>query len=262
MIKFINSDCVVPSIAGRLGNNMFMIAHAYAQSLEQNRQLIIPKEQVGHMKDFINNIFRKLDLYIKMPNDVINTKATIFSGYFQSESYFIKYSEAIKQLFSPTIEFIEDAYRKYPFLENNKTVCISVRRGDYLIYKDYHPVITKEYIEAALEKIPTINNYMVFSDDINWCKLNLNHLPNVHFINAPVHEQMWLMSLCDNFVISNSSFSWWGAYLSRNKNKIVVAPQTWFGPKCPHEWANIYCKDWIILPTNYVDGNIYPTKTK
>lgn len=258
MNKFTNSDCIVPSIAGRLGNNMFMIAHAYAKALEQNKQMIVPKKQVGHIKNFVNNIFRKLDLYIDMPNDVLGTSANVFSGYFQSERYFVKYSEAVKQLFSAPIEFIKEAFINYPFLQTSNVTCISVRRGDYLIYSDYHPVITKEYIEEAIKRIPKTDYFVIFSDDLDWCVSNLNHLSNVHFISASIHEQMWLMSLCDNFVISNSSFSWWGAYLSRNKNKTVVAPQTWFGPRCPHGWEDIYCDGWIVLPTEYSNGYIYP----
>lgn len=259
MRRVINDTCIVPSIAGRLGNNMFMIANAYAKALEQNRQLVVSKYQVGHMGDFLDNIFRKLDVYIDMPDDVLNTGvATVYTGYFQSEKYFEKYSEAVKQLFSPTREFVENAYEKYAFLHHCRVTSISVRRGDYLIYKDYHPVVSKEYIEKALEFVGD-ECYMVFSDDLLWSRENLSHLKNVHFIEAPIHEQMWLMSMCNDFIISNSSFSWWGAYLSRDRRKKVVAPQTWFGPNGPSQWNDMYCNEWIVLPTTYVNGYIHPT---
>lgn len=255
--KIINPNCVVPSIAGRLGNNMFMIAHAYARALDHNRQLIVPRSQVGHMGDFLDNIFRKLDVYIDQPDHLKNTEAAIYAGYFQSEKYFKNHSEAVKQLFSPTREFIEKAYATYPFLKDEVVTAISVRRGDYLIYSDYHPVVSKEYLDAALKKIPN-SKHLIFTDDVPWCKENLAHINNVYFVEAAVHEQMWLMSLCDNFVISNSSFSWWGAYMSRNPNKIVVAPETWYGPRGPVEWKEIYCEGWIVLPTYYANGFIHP----
>jgi hypothetical protein len=257
--KVVDKNCITPSIGGGLGNNMFMIAHAYAEAIEQNKQLVIPKKQLGHMDDYKNNIFRKLDFYIDSPDEIINGVSTLYSGYFQSEKYFEKYTEAIKQLFSPTREFIEYAFKKYPFLnEPTKNIAISIRRGDYLIYTDYHPVVTKEYVDAALKKIPEASsNYIVFSDDLKWCRENLQYSP-IYFIEAPFYEQLWLMSLCDNFVISNSSFSWWGAYLSRNKDKIVIAPETWLGPKGPANYNDIYCKNWVVLPTYFKDGYIFP----
>jgi hypothetical protein len=255
MKKHINPDSIVPSISGRLGNNMFMIAHAYAKAIEHNRQLVVPKDQVSHMKDFSTNIFRKIDLYLDMPHQTEYN--TVFGGYFQSETYFKKYSETIKHLYSPTLEFLEKAYTKYSFLDK-PTTCIHVRRGDYLHYNSYHPVITREYIDEAIKKIDDTNAYLVFGDDRNWCIENLSHLPSVHFIQEPTHEEMWLMSLCDNFVLSNSSFGWWGAYLSRNKNKIVVVPETWYGPNGPINWEEIYCEEWIKLPTYYENGFIYP----
>ena len=66
------------------------------------------------------------------------------------------------------------------------------------------------------------------------------------------------MSLCSHFILSNSSFSWWGAYLSQYENKVIVAPETWFGPDAPQNWQDIYCKDWIVLPTYFNKGMIYP----
>jgi hypothetical protein len=259
MNKHINFNCIAPSIAGRLGNNMFMIAHAYAKALDQNKQLIVSRRQVSHMQDFENNIFRKLDLYVDTLNELPEESVTVYSGYFQSESYFEKYSEAVKQLFSPSIEFIEKVYNDYHFLKDSKVTAISVRRGDYLMYNRYHPIVSKEYLEVALSKISNSDYNLVFTDDLLWCKENLSHIHNVHFIDAPIHEQMWLMSLCDNFIISNSSFSWWGAYLSRNLNKVVIAPEIWYGPDGPKQWEEIYCKGWTKLSSHYKDGYIYPS---
>ena len=62
----------MPALAGRLGNNLFMIANAYARALDENRQLIVPANQVGHMDDFVDNVFRKLDLYIGHPNEAVS----------------------------------------------------------------------------------------------------------------------------------------------------------------------------------------------
>ena len=259
--KLLNTTYLTPSMSGRLGNNMFMIANAYAKALEENKQLVISATQLGHMGEFEHNIFRKLDLFINHPDDANSNGGEICSGYFQSESYFEKHSEAVKSLFSPTKEFIKKIENLYPFIHSSTITAISVRRGDYLNNSSYHPVVSKEYITEALNLIPKSDYYFIFSDDFIWCKQNIP-VPNAVYIELLPHEQMWLMSLCNHFIISNSSFSWWGAYLSRCHNKIVIAPETWYGPKGPNSWNEIYCKGWTILPTYFQNGFIQPTYTK
>jgi hypothetical protein len=253
----INNNFIMPSLAGRLGNNLFMIANAYARALDENRQLIVPANQVGHMGDFVDNVFRKLDLYIDHPNEVKNDEATVYGGYFQSESHFEKYSEAVKSLFSPTKEFIDRIRTDIPVIFNTEVTVVNVRRGDYLHYPNYHPVVSPEYIHKALTLVPA-NQYIVASDDIPWCKEHLN-MPNAIYLDGwKVHEQLWIMAMCHHFIISNSSFSWWAAYLSRHSGKIVIAPETWFGPEGPDQWEDMYCKDWKILPTYFNNGLIQP----
>lgn len=261
----LNKDYIIPSLGGRLGNNMFMIAHAYCQGLIYNKQVVVAKEQLIYEgNDYSQNIFNKLEFIDKF-NDNKNynllipsdDKHTIYIGYYQSEKYFKLYSENIKSLFGPPIEFINRIKTEIPVIFNTEVTVINVRRGDYLHYPNYHPTVSKEYISKALELVPS-KQYLIASDDIDWCKENLN-LPNAIYLEGyKSHEQLWIMSLCHHFVISNSSFSWWAAYLSRNKNKIVIAPETWFGPEGPQEWKDIYCKNWNILPTYFNNGLILP----
>lgn len=253
----INKDFIMPSLGGRLGNNLFMIAHAYAKALDQNRQLIVPAHQVGHMDDFADNVFRKLDLYIDHPNEVNHNEATVYGGYFQSENHFEKYSEAVKSLFSPTKEFIDRIRTEIPVIFNTEVTVINVRRGDYLIYPNYHPVVSPEYIFKALHLVPS-KKYLIASDDIPWCKEHLNLHNAIYLEGWQVHEQLWIMSMCHHFIISNSSFSWWAAYLSRHPWKTVIAPETWFGPEGPSSWEDMYCKDWTILPSYFNNGLILP----
>ena len=255
MKKHINDDCIIPSISGRLGNNMFMIAHAYARGLEQNRQMVAVRGQVIHEGiDYSTNMFRKIDFVDEFPQ---GEKVTVYGGYFQSEKYFEQYTENIKSLYTPPNEFVKRMELDVPFLFTDDITVIHVRRGDYLHYPSYHPSVSPNYVHEAIKQINGAQKYLIFSDDVNWCKQNLN-IEGIYITDYLPHEQIWMMSLCSNFVISNSSFSWWGAYLSRNKNKIVVAPETWYGPNGPSEWEEIYCKGWTKLPTYYEEGMIKP----
>lgn len=264
----LTKNFIIPALAGRLGNNLFMIAHAYAMGLEYNRQVVIAKDQVKYEgNDFSQNIFRKLEMIEKFyPQRFTGLvpaedEPTMCVGYYQSEEYFKKYSENIKSLFGPPLEFIKGNKNLITELFSTRTLVINVRRGDYLHYPNYHPTITPEYIEKALSIIPLIEHIIVLSDDISWCKIALDiiHSTQITYIEGfPPEVQLWLMSMGNDYIISNSSFSWWGAWLSREPNKTVVAPATWFGPDYQGTWDNIYANGWTILPTKFKDGFIYP----
>ena len=262
----LTNDYISPALGGRLGNNMFMIAHAYAKGLEYNKQVVIAKDQLVYEgNDYSQNIFSKLEFSESFydnrncnPPVPSDDKPTIYMGYYQSEIYFEKYSENIKSLFGPPLEFIRRILAEVPVIFTTEVTVINVRRGDYLHYPNYHPTVSPQYITKALTLVPS-KQYLIASDDIPWCKEHLN-LPNAIYLEGwKSHEQLWIMSMCHHFVISNSSFSWWAAYLSRHPEKIVIAPQTWFGPEAPQDWTYMYCKDWTILPTYFSNGLIQPT---
>lgn len=280
------SNFITCSFAGRLGNQMFEIANAYAAALRYNREFKLYKDLI--MQDlqhtpwyypsiYENLMFRKLRIESKAPDNLNyhyihspfhytehvphDIKPTKYHGYFQSAKNFEDYSRNIQWLFEPESTFIESVYESYPTVELTNSTAIHIRRGDFKTQKNRFPLITPEYIYKAMEYIPKDSNILIFSDDIQWCKANLN-LKNMAFIkyNDP-SKAMWCMSLCNHFIISNSTFSWWGSYLSTRQNKIVIHPSTWFGPGFnPTKWntQDIFCDDWISVPTRYTDGNIIP----
>jgi len=263
----LNKDYITPALGGRLGNNLFMIAHAYANGLEFNKQVVIAKDQIMYEgNDYSTNIFRKLEMkekYEPLPN--INRQIpsddqpTLYSGYYQSEKYFEKYSENIKSLFGVPLDIQMRSLEDFPVLLKERVLAINVRRGDYLYYINYHPTVTTEYIHKAMDSIPKIEHIFILSDDIPWCKENIVGSNITYIEDYPPQEQIWIMSMCSDFILSNSSFSWWGAYLSRSPNKTVIAPQTWFGPEYEgSSWHDIYCKGWTILSTYFKNGFIYP----
>lgn len=267
---FLTRNYITCQLVGRTGNMMFEIAHAYAKSLEYNRQLVVPLAESSH-NHLRNTLFRKIDFSIRHSTDDIFARAvhapftyvdlkpeedtpTIFCGYYQSEKYFGKYAENIKDLFSPPLDFITRAIADFPFLRSSVVGAINVRRGDYLSMSTRHPVVTIDYINEAYKHLPKCDHILVLSDDIEWCKQNIK-LPNVIFVDKYWDcEGLWLLSLCDHFIISNSTFSWWGAYLSRSDNKVVIAPETWFGPHVNEDPKDIYCEGWVKVPTYYEDG--------
>lgn len=268
--SILERNYITSRLQGRTGNMMFQLAHGVAKSLEYNRQFVAPYGE-SSSKHLENTLFRKIDFNIfQTPSqdkskhiwapfhydDVIpdDTQPTVFAGWYQTEKYFIKYSEVIKDLFSPTLSFIKKAINDFPFLNDSVVGAINVRRGDYLTQPRRHPVITMDYINESFKQLPHCDKIIVLSDDIEWCKENIK-LPNLVFVeNYKDCDALWLLSLCDHFIISNSSFSWWGAYLSRTGNKVVITPDTWFGPDVTDDPKDIWCKDWVKIPTKWVDG--------
>ncbi len=165
-------------------------------------------------------------------------KNCLLIGYWQSEKYFARNVEQIRKDFG----FIDKPNLVLKEIEKEITSCNSVsmhiRRGDYMANPEtakYHPVCSIEYYKDAAEliaqKIPSPVFY-VFSDDIKWAKENIRLNFEIRFIAPYVGKKdiddMRLISLCKHNIIANSSFSWWGAWLSRNENKTVIAPLKWF----------------------------------
>ena len=260
-------DYIIPALGGRLGNNLFMIAHAYAKGLEFNKQVVVAKSQLAYEgNDYSTNICSKLEFVDELiENNNVNPIVpsddthTIYMGYYQSETCFEKYSEAVKSLFGPPLDFIKRIQAEIPVIFQKKVTVINVRRGDYLIYSDYHPVLSADYIHQAVKFVSNTEHYLIASDDIQWCKQHLSLGENVTFLEGyKSHEQLWVLAMCPNFIISNSSFSWWAAYLSRHTDKVVIAPETWFGPRHQADWQSMYCKDWLVMPSYYSNGFILP----
>jgi hypothetical protein len=107
-----------------------------------------------------------------------------------------------------------------------------------------------DYFEAAMKRIPSGTTFVVFSDDINWCRENFSKDDkNILFIEGNLdYEDISLMSLCDHNIISNSTFSWWAAWLNDNPSKIVIAPKNWFGPAYSNlSTEDLYCPGWLVI---------------
>jgi hypothetical protein len=159
-------------------------------------------------------------------------------GYWQTEKYFKEAAETIRKDFSfdlPLSEINADLTRQ---IAGSSAIGLHVRRGDYVSNSSAaatYSICSLEYYRSAIKHIANHvehPNFFIFSDDIAWAKENLHidfsHQYVGHNTGADSYVDMRLMSLCKHNIIANSSFSWWGAWLNANQNKIVVAPERWF----------------------------------
>jgi hypothetical protein len=259
-------DIVSTKLMGGLGNYMFQIAAAYAISLRDNKSLIcetydmqVPQKPA---QAYQNNLFRKISFaeeriihtpfgepkfsYTEIPQ--IDGNIRLY-GYFQSEKYFEHYKREVAELFELNSEIQDKVLSQYQEILEKNTTSINVRRGDYVWLSDYHANQELDYYKKAIEIIGEEEKFLIFSDDISWCKENLDFIKNKTFVtNDFDYEDLFLMSQCSNNIIANSSFSWWGAWLNKNDDKVIVAPKNWFGKSNSHlDTSDLYCEKWHII---------------
>lgn len=167
-------------------------------------------------------------------------------GYFQDERYFKDDRDLIlsilrfkKEYENAGQEFISELSPKF------QKVSLHIRRGDYTLYPDHHPVCSMEYYRSAMNKFDLeVTKFLVFSDDIEWCKGEFKGDQFIFVDSGSPYTDLRIMSLCDHHIIANSSYSWWGAWLNTKENKRVIAPSRWFGPAIGKDASEIYCEGW------------------
>lgn len=181
-----------------------------------------------------------------------NSKNKIFEGYFESNKYFDNIRAELLRDFTPKQGELEHNKELYNIIKNTDSVCVTVRRGDFLNSnnKGRFYICTPEYFGEAIKKMCNIIDnpqFVVFSDDVEWCKDNMEFPEGTLYEkgNDPVWEKLRLMYSCKHFIISNSTFSWWAQYLSTNDKKIVIAPKKWSNEG--EYWKDLYQKNWILM---------------
>jgi len=257
---------ITSNLVGGLGNYMFQIATTFSLALDNNDEIMYKIDDNvrihKHLTTYFSNIFRKINF---SDNDLVISeiyeepyfhykkleyKTNLrLNGYYQSEKYFLHNKEEVSNLFeidNDTENFLKN---KYTNVLDKDTCSLHVRRGDYLRFPNHHPVCGVDYYTKAVDRIGDDKLYLIFSDDINWCKENFGFIKNKIFIEGNTDFQdLYLMSKCKNNIIANSSFSWWGAWLNKHPNKTVITPQKWFGSGNLHiNTSDLYCDGWLIL---------------
>ncbi len=159
------------------------------------------------------------------------------SGYWQSEKYFSSIIPTIKSHFEPRVALDERNVLLQKMMQSQNSVAVHVRRGDYSAaahYKSFFGVLEESYYEQALARVAQqIKDpvFYFFSDDPSWCRKTFASV-KAEFVD---HNQgddgfkdLVLISSCRHAIIANSTFSWWGAWLNNNPDKLVIAPKLWF----------------------------------
>jgi hypothetical protein len=275
---------IIAKLMGGLGNQMFQYAVAKNFSLKHNVPLKIDLSFLNNRNMGPNFVYRDYDLnlfniepdfdidfskrivhssqphfhYSKSYIDSISNlslegNSVLLDGYWQSPFFFSEFEEEIRKDF----EFINKVENEtgeikemLNLIESTNSVMLNVRRTDYL-NTSFHGVMGMDYLNKAkdiIEQKVENPHYFIFSDDVNWCKENINFenmtLVDHRYKGEKFGYYLQLMSKCKHFIIPNSTFAWWAAWLNTDEEKVVIAPKQWFTDN------NINTAD--LIPSNWI----------
>jgi hypothetical protein len=256
---------------GRLGNQMFQYASLKGIARNRGFDFCIPSENVFGAHDLkvrgskcnIHNTFNISSTRTEITNFGLVSESSFefdeklfdgcednvdLLGYFQSQKYFKHIENEIKTDFTFNQEVKSDCLKFINQISSNgEVISLHIRRGDYLQLKDFHPTTSLEYYKYALNNLPNIS-VLIFSDDPEWCFQQELFESDRFFISESNEADfdMCLMTLCKYHILANSSFSWWGAWLSNSEK--VFAPKDWFGPSLTHfNTKDLYPNEWETI---------------
>ena len=264
------SGHVSVQLNGQFGNQLFEIATAYAYALDHNLALTVP-DLIHKKKDNIpynaQNLFlSKIDSY-ELPNSSVKWKEPRFNytkipkytsielaGFFQSEKYFAHRRDEILELFAPSSQLQDQILSKYPFLSSDSLV-IGIQIRDYRVDKmhgKYHPTIGRTYYEKALALFPKDAIFLVSSNNSAFAQHCTEGLAeNIIYLQADYIEEFYTLTFCKSFIVSNSTFGWWAAWLCTDPNKQVVLPDLWFTLPYNNDKMvkDLFPKTWTLIET-------------
>lgn len=229
---------------GRRGNMLFQAAATISLALRNNDDYIFSDcELKGTTNIPLNKFSNNINFNSTYEEPYFHYSPIIYKpnlnllGYMQSYKYFSDFDNEIKHLLSPNITVsTQEEYTS-----------IHVRRTDYLTHKNCYHILTRQnYYDKAIY-VSGGKKFLIFSDDINWCKDNFRGNEFNFSENNQGHVDMKLMASCSNNIIANSSFSYWGAYLNDNVDKKIIYPRIWFGPELSstHDTKDMFPDSWI-----------------
>lgn len=203
---------------------------------------------------FLPNMGKESNVLIFQPTVLNIGKNAYLDGHWNNEKYFIQASEAIRNDFTLKDPLPEKSQTLLNEIQANNSLGVFVRRADF-IGNEFHGVLGTDYYDNAfnyISKRANVEKVYVFSDDLDWCRANLHFPVETMFVGNEYAGKKFfeghlvLLSACKNFIIPNSSFAWWAAWLNQDPNKIVIAPKRWFFDKNiekdevpPSDWVRI-----------------------
>lgn len=252
---------------GNLGNQLFQIASTIGIATKNSHEFAFPEWKYATYLKFNfplydpNKRYKVLkELGYHYSDIEIKEGCYDLNGWFQSEKYFNR--ELLKTYLKFKPELITKVQEKYKDGLSNKNILISVRRGDFVNHPYYFQLDYKYYFLAITTQFPDwqTRNLIFTSDDISYCKKHFGFLKNAIFIEkTDIIEQLILGSLCNDFVISNSTFSWWQAWLGEKEETNIIRPIQNFRGKfrAENDDKDYFPERWIVF-----DPSLYKIRLK
>jgi len=228
--------------SGRLGNNFFELASMIGMSRKYECNFEIPKWRYSEYLMYPPFEYAEepiCDISIQEPNfhyepefwnnhsEDFKNKVVNIRGWLQSPKFWENDQKYIQERLSFTHELQNKVREQFIDVFTKPTIAISIRRGDFVNNENHYLLPIEYYIGALYQNFADFNNYniVIFSDDLSYCKVHFECLENAIFADGLSDiEQLCLMSMMDNFIIANSTFSWWGAYLGEKAYSKIVRP--------------------------------------
>lgn len=212
----------------------FLISPTFLKAfykIKSSRLSKILKNQIQKNKNYIREShFHFQSELLAQPTD-----ETLYEGWFQSAKYFQGIEHKLRQHFTFKNKVLPESQNLLQKIQDSNSICLNVRRTDFLKVNNLNTTSKDYFLTSAKEMAARVENphFFIFSDDIDWCKQNLNLSFPTQVIDHghkgfKFSNYMQLMSECKHFIIPNSSFAWWAVWLNSNTDKIVIAPKNWF----------------------------------
>lgn len=264
---------------GQLGNQMFQIASTIGIAVVNGQDFVFPRwtysdyfehplpqtdVSLKHFPMFSEPVKQQFHYIPLKPNGNLN-----LHGYFQCVDYFKQVEHLIRYYFEPCAVVRDKLMSKYgDVLGSSCSVHVRRESGGDSVLRDAFWVPTQYYVEA-MKWIPEVDYFLVFSNDLSWCK---DHFKGGKFIFVEGQkdiEDMFLMSFCKHNIIGNSTFSWWSAWLNWNPAKRVVGPNPWLGwghgdlnmgSLVQGGWVKVGITDMVFTPVQKVANGLVGLK--